>query len=123
MILTRLKNKSATIERHGTVKDAFGDFGGARSNVAPAFNLRIVRNERFGRGDVDVNGPIVASSHLGLTDETINDAKTGDRLVVSANEEYEINFVDNSPGGTSEPDDKAWHREIFMSQHHGVDVP
>lgn len=122
MILPRLKNKSATIERHGETKDDFGDFIGARSVVVSSFTLRILRNERFGRGDVDTNGPIVASTHLGMTDENVADARTGDRLIVSATEEYEINFIDPNPGGTL-VGDRAHHLEIFMTEHHGVDVP
>lgn len=122
MIKTSLKNKTATIERHGTTKDDFGDFAGARTQVVAGLNLRIVRNEKFGRGDVDTNGPIVASTHMGITDGNVADAKTGDRLVISANEEYEINFIDPNPGGTI-VGDRAHHLEIFMTEHHGVDVP
>jgi len=103
-ILARLLNKTVTVKRYASVKNASGDLSKTKSTISSTVKMRITRNTLLGSNQE--YGVISKSTHEGFCNNGI-DIEVGD-FVVDGSDEYHVTYVDKSPGGTTN------HYQVYM---------
>lgn len=101
-IPTSYLNRTMTVKRPSGPTDADADgIVADLQTISTTAKVRIYRNREFGRGNMEVQGIVGASTHKGIAGPS-EDIQTSDVIEDnSSDEEFKVNLADDNPAGYS----------------------